>query len=179
MYYIVRILFAICIIVGFIIFVKKSKKLFFVSKVKNPEYYAILQNNKRLKKKHTIINLSIIFGFIVVICFSFYPIEGYFISFPTLKEAFSYYFIDSSDFEVYEYPDSVFLVDKDSDKKIYSVTKTENAYKLVNFNSVDLPYYNTRKIYEVKNIMQSIIRKPIVLFTWQVYLFKMQIKNMK
>lgn len=145
MYYIVRILFAMLIIFGYIVLVKKSKKLFFVSKVKNPEYYEILNRYKKLKRKHNIINISIILGFITIIGFSFYPFEGYFISFPTLKEAFSYYFIDSSNFEVYEYPDSVFLVDKDSDKKIYSVTKSGNAYKLVNFNSVDLPYYNTRK----------------------------------
>ena len=139
MYYLVRgILILIILLCAFLALVK-SKKLVFFTKKKNPEIYQQFKTDKRFKQSVYVTDVAFIVFLLAIIAATSFPFEGSFVTFDSVNDSLAYKLINTENLSTYDYSDCVFVVDNSNDK-IYSVTKTNGRYKLVDYNSENIEY---------------------------------------
>lgn len=139
MYYLIRVILVPILFLLIVFALRKSKKIVFFSKKRNPEIYKKIQTDKRFKRSVYILNLALILLLLALIYISSFPFEGYFLTFDSVNDSLAYKFISTENIDTYDYGDCVFSVDN-SEKKIYSITKVDGRYKFVDFNSEDIGY---------------------------------------
>ena len=123
MYYLVRgILILIILLCAFLALVK-SKKLVFFTKKKNPEIYQQFKTDKRFKQSVYVTDVAFIVFLLAIIAATSFPFEGSFVTFDSVNDSLAYKLINTENLSTYDYSDCVFVVDNSNDK-IYSVTKT-------------------------------------------------------
>ena len=140
MYYLLRVIFVILTFSLIIFILAKSKIVIFYSKKKNPELRQRYQTDKRFRRLSVLTNLMFVAVFFSLVLIASFPLEGNFITFGTVENALSYKIINTEDAVKFEYDDCTFAVDK-SDNKIHSLTKKDGKYRLPDFNSDDIEYY--------------------------------------
>lgn len=124
------------------IYIARSKKFFFVTQKRNPEYFEQLRQDKKKRKKHFIANVCFLLGIILVSGVSFYPFEGYFIQFDTVKDALDYSCIGYSNIHEYETDKCVFVTAQNLlSTEIYTLNKVNGKYGMVDFQSSDVHYF--------------------------------------
>lgn len=136
MYYFIRIVLVLAVYALIFFALVKSKKLVFFTKKRNPELYEKMHTDKRFKRGVYITYFFLIVLFIAIAFLAKYPYEGYFITFDSINDSLAYKNISTENIDTYDYDDCVFVVDN-SEYKIYSLTKINGQYKLVDFNSED------------------------------------------
>lgn len=139
MYYLVRGILIIILLLCAVLALAKSKKLVFYTKKKNPEIYQQFKTDKRFRQSVYITDVAFIVFLLVVIAATSFPFEGSFITFDSVNDSLSYKLISTENLSTYDYSDCVFVVDNSNDK-IYSITKTNGQYKLVDYNSENIEY---------------------------------------
>ena len=140
MYYFIRLLIVILLFCLIIFIMVKSKKFIFFTKNTHPELYSKYCTDKKFRKSTIILNISISLIAPLLLLISSYPYEGHFITFETINDSLNYKNINTENIDIYDYDDCVFVVDN-SEYDIYSVTKTNGRYKLVDFDSENIGYY--------------------------------------
>ncbi len=138
MYYFIRFIFVTIFILALCFAVHKSKRFVLFPKFSNPEIYQKYCTDKKYRKSCNLVSLSLSVIILIVIIASLYPYEGHFMTFETINDSLSYKNINTENIDTYEYDDCVFVVD--SENNIYSITKEDNKYKLVDFNSENINY---------------------------------------
>lgn len=145
MYYFIRLLIVITLFSLIIFIMIKSKKLVFFTKNTHPELYSKYCTDKKFRKSTIILNISISLIAPLLLLISSYPYEGHFITFETINDSLNYKNINTENIDIYDYDDCVFVVDN-SEYDIYSVTKTNGRYKLVDFDSENIGYYQPHQV---------------------------------
>ena len=101
------------------------------------------QNIAKYNKVHA---KDIMFAFLAVFVIGLvfyavtFPIEQYFLSFDSEKDAFNYILVNNSDLEKYEKDDCIFYVDSTSHVKIYGLTKNDDKFSYVDYKNKDINY---------------------------------------
>lgn len=139
MYYLIRVILVIVLFSLMIFALIMDKKLIVFSKRRNPEIYKKFKTDMQFRRAVYITNISLSIVLLVLILISCFPFEGYFISFDSVNDSLAYKLISVENVDTYDYGDCVFAVDN-SGNKIYSITKTNGRYKLVDFNSENIKY---------------------------------------
>ncbi len=139
MYYYIRICLLILIYSIITFALIKSHKFVLFPKFTNKKIYSKYFTDRKYKWNTLILNvvlltLCVLLGFV-----SAYPYEGHFITFDSVKDSLKYKNISMKNTDTYEYDDCVFIVDN-TDYTIYSVTKINDRYKLVDFKSDNIEY---------------------------------------
>ncbi len=137
MYYIARLL-SFLILFAIFLLILKLLKFGIIKKDKNPEFFEKFANDKKFRRKQRIIYIFVALTFVAIIFICRYPFEGYFITFDTVEDSLSYKGISTEDITIYEYDDCTFVVSEDY--SIYSITKVNQKYKLVDFKSDNIKY---------------------------------------
>ena len=145
MYYFIRLLIVILLFCLIIFIMVKSKKFIFFTKNTHPELYSKYCTDKKFRKSTIILNISISLIAPLLLLISSYPYEGHFITFETINDSLNYKNINTENIDIYDYDDCVFVVDN-SEYDIYSVTKTNGRYKLVDFDSENIDYSQPHRI---------------------------------
>lgn len=145
MYYFIRLLIVILLFCLIIFIMVKSKKFIFFTKNTHPELYSKYCTDKKFRKSTIILNISISLIAPLLLLISSYPYEGHFITFETINDSLNYKNINTENIDIYDYDDCVFVVDN-SEYDIYSVTKTNGRYKLVDFDSENIGYYQPHQV---------------------------------
>ena len=123
----------------------KSKRYVFFPRFTNRELYKIYCTDRKYKRKCILLNIYLAIIMLLIILASFYPYEGHFLTFKSVNDSLAYKNIDTQDITTCEYDDCVFVIDNDN-YTIYSVTKDNNRYKLVDFNSESLEYTQPKRV---------------------------------
>lgn len=144
MFYLFRVILILVLFLLFIFTLVKSKRLVVFSKKRNPKIYEKFRMDKQFRRSVYISNIFLIVVLLVIIYISRFPFEGCFLTFDSINDSLAYKFISTENIDTYDYGDCVFAVDK-SDNKIYSITKTDGRYRLVDYNSDDIEYVQVSK----------------------------------
>ena len=124
MFYVIRIIFILILILPLVYVIYKGKKL-----KKRYYVYSII---------FFLILLSLIIG-------SFYPFEKNLLTFSSEESAFSYICKNYSDCERYEHGNAIFYIERDEiTDTLYTITRIGNRFSYVNYKAENFEYYSNR-----------------------------------
>ena len=155
MFYIIRCIVYLAILMILFFINKKFKFVFFLNPKKQPEMYEFMMTHKKHRRNSVLIKLGVAVGLILLAVGISYPLEGHFIQFSSVEDSFSYKWIDKEGLDIHTYEDFVFAVNKDGDE-IYTLTRKNGGYGLVDF-SADEATFNALRVTDKSTVQNDVV----------------------